>query len=466
MAFHVASPVLPSIQSRGHRQEASETQTFDPRSFMLNSDDLVARRCVPGQLSPLTGLMLTLWVICGVVFLSWCLSSQSQMEQSVEPATKFPEKSVASTEAVQELPPVEIGKSAIFPLAGLRTLLISLVIMGHQGYMPNSKLMWRYMHGSMTFFIAASGFLKFKSANGVSDWVKFRRYTANTLLRFWPTYFVALLLTLLLMAQVQGSVSIGFPLDAMFIQAFLLLDVCDMVGGNNFLPFQALLVGWFVSVIMWCTLFAPVVSLLRPRSGLPLWVSFVLFVVLLVSHGMMDAYLSWKIYVFAPARFLQFAAGMVCADFAGQLPSKVQRWGGWGWIFDAALLLGFCLCHDAFQPSHNPAKVLLWALEDALWCVVITAAALAAEQRSESRCPQGLLISVFSLYPLAFLAPYSYGAFLFQGIPYHVIQKTFGNLSGWSTLVPVVLPWFMSALSDRYVDVPVRRALEGGPRKK
>ena len=234
-------------------------QTFDPRSLMLNSDDLVARRCVPGQLSPLTGLMLTLWVVCGVVFLSWCLSSQSQMEQSVEPATKFPEKSVASTAAVQELPPVEIGKSAIFPLAGLRTLLISFVIMGHQGYMSNSKLMWRYMHGSMTFFIAASGFLKFKSANGVSDWVKFRRYTANTLLRFWPTYFVALLLTLLLMAQVQGSVSIGFPLDAMFIQAFLLLDVCDMVGGNNFLPFQALLVGWFVSVIMWCTLFAPVV---------------------------------------------------------------------------------------------------------------------------------------------------------------------------------------------------------------
>ena len=363
------------------------------------------------------------------------------------------------------MPPIQIGKSAIYPLAGLRTWLIFAVICGHQGYMSESKLMWRYMHGSMTFFIVASGFLKFKSANGVSDWVKFRKYVANTLVRFWPTCFPSLLLTLLLTAQILGSVSIGFPIDAMFIQSFLLLHVCQMVGRTNFQLFQALLVGWFVSVIMWCTLCAPVVSLLRPRNGLPLWAYFVLFVVLLVSHGMMDAYFSWKIYVFAPARFLQFSAGMVCADFAGRLPSKVQRWGGWGWIFDAALFLGFFLSHDAFQLDHNPLKVFLWAFEEALWCVVIMTAALATEQRSDSWCPQGLFNSVFSLYPLAFLAPYSYGAFLFQGIPHHVIRKNFGNLTGWSTLVPVLLPWLMSALSDRFVDIPVRRALEGGPAK-
>lgn len=71
VAFHVASPALPLSQSRGQPREAHETQaqtlTFDPRLFYVNSDEMGARRCVPGELSPLTGLMRTLWVMCG-----WC----------------------------------------------------------------------------------------------------------------------------------------------------------------------------------------------------------------------------------------------------------------------------------------------------------------------------------------------------------------------------------------------------------
>ena len=256
------------IQTRGHRQEAFETQSFDPRIFLSNCDDLVARRSVPGELRALTRLLLTLRYTCGVVFLSWCMTPQSQMEKSVEPATKITDKYVGSTAAVHEIPPFQIGKSAIFPVAGLRTLLISFAIMGNQGYMSNSKLVWRNMLSFVTFLIAASGFLKFKSANGVTDWVEFRKYIANTLLRFWPAYFAALLLTLLLLMRVQGSVSIGFPMDAMYIQAFLLLDVCGVFGGNKFLTFRALFEGWFVSVIMRSTPFGPVVLLLRPRSHL------------------------------------------------------------------------------------------------------------------------------------------------------------------------------------------------------
>ena len=129
------------------------------------------------------------------------------------------------------------------------------------------------MQRSMIFIIVASGFSKVKSASRVTHWVEFRRNVDKTLLWFWPAYFVALLLTLLLMAQVQGSVSIGFPFDAKFIQVFLLLDVCDMVGGNIFLIFGALLEGWIVSVIMRCTLIDPDVPFLRPRIDLPLWVS-------------------------------------------------------------------------------------------------------------------------------------------------------------------------------------------------
>ena len=50
--------------------------------------------------------------------------------------------------------------------------------------------------------------------------------------------------------EVQGSVSIGFLFYAIFIQAFLLLDVCGVIGGHNLLKLRALLEGWIVKVIM------------------------------------------------------------------------------------------------------------------------------------------------------------------------------------------------------------------------
>ena len=50
-AFHVVYAVLPLIQSRGYRQEASETQIYDSRIFKSRCDDLDAKRCGPGELS-------------------------------------------------------------------------------------------------------------------------------------------------------------------------------------------------------------------------------------------------------------------------------------------------------------------------------------------------------------------------------------------------------------------------------
>ena len=140
---------------------------YNSRTFKSMCDDLVAKQCGPGELSLVTGLVKTLRNSCGMMFLNWSVSSQSQMEQSVEPGTRIPGKPVALSAAVQELPPVQIGKSAIFPLAGLRAFLNSFVILGYQVYMSNSKLNWRHMQDFMILFIAVSGFLKFKSANGV-----------------------------------------------------------------------------------------------------------------------------------------------------------------------------------------------------------------------------------------------------------------------------------------------------------
>ena len=174
---------------------------------------------------------------------------------------------------VHEIPPVRTGKSAIFPVAGLRTLLIPFVIMGNQGYKSNSKLMRKNMRSITTFLIVTNRILKFKSANGVTDWVEFRKHIADTLLRFWPVYFAVLLLTLLFLMRVQGSVSFASCSTRCTYKAFLLLDECGVFGGNKFLTFRALNKGWFVSVIMRSTLFGPVVLFLRPRSDLPLWVS-------------------------------------------------------------------------------------------------------------------------------------------------------------------------------------------------
>ena len=135
----MAYAVLQLIQSRGYRQEASETQIFYSRIFKSMCDDLVAKRCGPGELSLVTGPVMTLRNSRGMMFLNWSMSSQSQMEQSVEPGTGIPGKPVASSAAVQELPPVQIGKSAIYPHAGLRAFLNSFVILGYQVYMSNAS---------------------------------------------------------------------------------------------------------------------------------------------------------------------------------------------------------------------------------------------------------------------------------------------------------------------------------------
>ena len=75
-----------------------------------------------------------------MVFLSWIMSFQIQMEQSEEPETRIRDKSVASTACVQELPPFQISKSAISPLGRSQDLPEFLCDDGMPGFFVEQQV--------------------------------------------------------------------------------------------------------------------------------------------------------------------------------------------------------------------------------------------------------------------------------------------------------------------------------------
>ena len=135
---------------------------------MSNCDDLVARRCVPGGLRPLTGLLLTLRDICRVVFLGWN---------------------------------ADLARDERF-LGGALDLWLELRLPVRQ-HIIDQRVKWSdRMH-------TETGELSYEQLTDAD----------------------------------LGEFSNGFLFDAIFIQAFLLLDVCGVIGENNFLTFRALLEG-------------------------------------------------------------------------------------------------------------------------------------------------------------------------------------------------------------------------------
>eukprot|EP00450_Noctiluca_scintillans_P032212 CAMPEP_0194552402 /NCGR_PEP_ID=MMETSP0253-20130528/96706_1 /TAXON_ID=2966 /ORGANISM="Noctiluca scintillans" /LENGTH=650 /DNA_ID=CAMNT_0039399871 /DNA_START=49 /DNA_END=1999 /DNA_ORIENTATION=- len=383
---------LPQVPSRQSFDDLGETSS---RFMELFASDVVGSiHCEIVNISAVTALVLTLSVVSGVVFFALWLMAVSYSES----ASTSPTLSSLDRPQTQEKP--------VFQVAGVRVLIVVLVILGHQQFLPAGNWIWRFMRGSMTFFVVSGGFLRSQSITTAWDFAKLRKYIVRTLSRLCPSYYLALLVSLAVAAVPGGAVSVGYPSAALLTQSLSLFDVCNFNGGGQDLPFRSPIVEDVVSVILWCSLLAPVVSLLRPRHGFPLSGLGIIFVALLSGHALIEASLGWKVFMFTPVRFLQFLMGIVCADVVDQLPREAQRWSGWGWVFDLALLSVALMSFEFLEPSNFRGSIVVCACEDLLWCLVVVAATLASRRSPKSRWPQGLLFEVLGWRPVVSLLPF------------------------------------------------------------
>jgi len=327
----------------------------------------------------------------------------------------------------------------------------------HHGVFPYSEVQ-SAIKESMTFFIVASGFLRFGSASRVCDWITYRKYVLRSLVRLVPAYYLALICTLIMYYQIQGTVSVVFAFQVLFVQSFFPIDVCEHAHyGESFLPFQGLTQGWFVSVVVWCSLLAPPLTLLRPRC-LPVWSLLLAFS---CASVVVETTTPWSLhYTFIPARLLQFVCGMICAEIVEGVQAPERSWPGWAWVFDVSLLARVVLAFTPISPGVSLASWTYCTLGHTLWCLVIISAALASSKKDVGSCSQGIIFRWLGSWSFVYLAPFSYGAYIYQFIPYMIIKYVLKLNFDTYKWVSMMLPWCVAMVLKTYFEDPVARAFE------
>jgi peptidoglycan/LPS O-acetylase OafA/YrhL len=369
--------------------------------------------CFPNDLTPTDGLLLA----CGSMSVAVLLGLVVATYVRWRAATPSPVADAVSSSGGDRRPPA--ASTVVLALDGLKVVCIFLVILLHHGLFPSTQMQMAIKE-SMTFFIVASGFLRLGSASRVCDWAAYIKYALRSLVRLVPAYYLAVTFTLIMYYKIQGTVSVVFAFQAIFVQSFFPIDVCEHPHyEESFLPFQGLTQGWFVSVVVWCSLCAPLLTRLRPRL-VPAWSLLVAFT---CASVVVESTTPWIVhYVFIPARLLQFACGMLCAEIVQIVLSTEKTWPGWAWVFDASLLVRVVLALTPVSSGVTLVSLAYYTMGHMMWCLVIVSAGLASATKDRSINYQGILFRMFAAWPLEHLAQYSYGAYIYQFLPAFVIK--------------------------------------------
>ncbi|CAE8617776.1 unnamed protein product [Polarella glacialis] len=271
--------------------------------------------------------------------------------------------------------------------------------------------------------------------------------------RLCPGYYIALLWLYAFIGAYECE-RLAYPLQALFLQSLLPVQVCGIcngdivsytwsLGGNG--------VGWFVSVAVVCAVCFPMLYNARPRRGNARprrgWhaTAMVLLAVLTfrcstrLMRSHIDPYLEGlDLYVWAPPRVLEYFVGMLFAQLADELPEHLKAWRGWGCISD--LCLGVAL---VIVSASDPAVSGLaedWLLTPifglhALSCS-LTKCSLAGADKSGG-LQRGYLDTLLSSHLLVDASQYSFGAYILQQPVWFSIRYI---LLGLEFDSPVALP--------------------------
>lgn len=462
------------------------TKLYGPRECVFH-DTLSIKYAVCLTFAAIAGF----WVM--IYFISAPRQSSSHAQPSHAPVT-LPE---LSNESVAQQPDAKKGVM-LFALDGLRVIFITNVIWGHyrdklwpESLGVLSPLGWPLVavqHPSMSFFMILSGFIRMHTAKCKDyDRTQTRHHMSQVFARFCPAYHLALALTMVLEVTSLIGAPAGptlaysaFPVQALFLQSFLPVNVCAQ-GHSVYFPFQGLLQGWFTADVVFCAVLFPLLYTWRPdteRWGVcPLiFLCFVtvacygLFGFLVDPHYFKGTFSADH---FPCLRLLEFAAGMLSAQIAQNLPSWALSWSGWGWVFDCTLLAIFVICQFWNQLLQQMSLAEVWLISsgwavypllDMLWCVLMVASVGTAMNGDTN----GLLVRILGWSPLTSMAKYSFGAYIYQFIPYHAYEWIIGeSLSTWWFFgLCLLLAWMLAVASEKLMEGPVRCAVNARMKQK
>jgi len=347
----------------------------------------------------------------------------------------------------------------------------------------------------MQFFFVLSGFIlyyvnedkyeRFSFASGA-------KLVTRRLVRLIPLYQVAIVVEYLtaLARGLNGRPFIAWPIHALFMQTFFSLKVCgEMQAGKewalNYLHFAQNGLGWFTAALIWMScLFPFLYNGVRKAGPDTIPVLIITLVCRSIPEMLHPTWGHWgqgnmHLFVFLPLRVLEFLAGMLTAQAAAGLQSDSSAWTfrGWGWIYDALLLVGLASVHWPVLFGHKDVTYGVYYTGDfyvtAIWCLVCFAARLATEQAdaearesaarlaieqadadardSESEIgfiSTGPLYWLISSWPLRTLAQYSFAAY--------ILQSTV--LTFWDPGFPwnLVIVWMIGYVATTVVEKPLR----------
>jgi peptidoglycan/LPS O-acetylase OafA/YrhL len=324
-------------------------------------------------------------------------------------------------------------------------------------------------HESMTFFMVLAGFVRFQQAArkvAEFDYASHKHFAARLLARFAPGYWLALVLVCSL--QHMPEPLLAWPADAMFVKSFMTFRIDPEYGRKaafqyNFFHFAGHTVAWFTSAVVCCSLIFPIMYNLCPKNSV-LWPVLVAVFVLSLRYSLFPRAnpghlashpLGHEDNCFV--RLLEFVLGVLSGQICLELSNRSCRLNEhrcWGMLFD---ILAIGMTWLAAYAEHHRSDLckMCWVALMPLIMVVAHFVALGQHQSLATR--------VLGCYPLRSLVEYSFGAYIYQYIPCLVCVKVFHTRWAHDPLkqyVPLMSVWVIAMFSHRFVEIPIRNAVE------
>jgi len=428
--------------------------------------------CLPDMPGNFTtaGIAMIFAMVLVAIVVKWLLD-----QPSTTPTTRLP---ITSQPAMPSRPNIRT-------LDGLRTVFITYIVIIHFPQATPESIVPLLADGwAMQFFTVLSGFVAFYVMSGkcdTLDWATGSKWVGRRLARLAVLHQVAILADYGRVAYLGGPCTanqcrplIAWPMNAMFMQGLLPVRICGAPGDDatwNYIHFNANGVGWFTACLAWISVAFPFLYNSRPRSGINstnMLLGLIVFVRFL-SEVFCPAWAMWggsgvlHPYAFVPLRLLEFWAGMLTAQAAGQASFEFRSWKGWGWAFDVFLLAGFggvaWVVRDYSASAMRTGEYYMIPM----WCLVCMAAAFVVERPEVERkgwLAHGPVHTILASSPVVYLAQYSYGTYQLHQVTLRWVFALGGPMNFYIFPLNIVLSWLIGAFATTCMESPFLKAIE------
>lgn len=364
----------------------------------------------------------------------------------------------------------QVKKEHIASLDGLRTVSNLTVVLWHQAVFGH--VLQHVAARLMSFFFILSGFIRLNTTKQEFNLARSSSYVARVLARLAPPYQLCLLIAMALLTasgEFQHTKTfVGWPASALYLQGWFGTPVC----GGTFLLMVGNSVSWFVADTIFCSMVFPIFFNLRPQGVAKVLAA--IFVTLVVSFAVQSQLDQGFGHIFVLFRLLEFVLGMLMAQLTEDLPMSMRAWRGWGYLFDATVIIaypGFEVVRYAFFPGQGDGPYSYLLNRMIMSVLVMSACCSYQHPNAADEAPSGFFSQVLAGRPLAPMAKYSYGAYIYQWVPrwtYAVTPLAITGLAPVSYLgavlprwlMEITMTWVLAISSEHLFEAPIRKAAE------